>query len=51
MKFVVSKFQVSTTVDLAKQEFFCSCVAIHSHMTTKVGVAIKFHVVLLEIFI
>ena len=49
MNFVVSKFQVPTTVDinpLFAKQVFVSCVAIHSHMTTKVGVAINVHEVL-----
>ena len=35
----MSKFQVSTAVDIKENKFFGSCVAIHSLMTTKVGVA------------
>ena len=49
VNFVVTKFQVSTIIDIKanyQNKFFGSCVAIHSHMTTKVGVAIKFHMVL-----
>ena len=45
----MSKFQVPTTVDinpLFAKQVFVSCVAIHSHMTTKVGVAINVHEVL-----
>ena len=44
MNFVVSKFQVSTTVDInvfSAKHIFVSCATIDGHMTTKVGVAIK----------